>query len=160
MYSLKDDKSIIIKGADKGAAVIVWDREDYIKEAKDKEVYMEVPNDSSALVSTICKSLEKIKKRGDLSEDKLNYFLVKDPKFARFYVLHKIHKRLYDVPGRPVISSCGFYTENHRKYFFIFRLPLTAPCTEGKVVCKRHKSLLEKNQRIRSTSRRDNSPHY
>ena len=26
MYSLKDDKSIIIKGTDKGAAVIVWDR--------------------------------------------------------------------------------------------------------------------------------------
>ena len=42
MYSLKDDKSIIIKGADKGSAVIVWDREDYIKEAtkqlEDKEV--------------------------------------------------------------------------------------------------------------------------
>ena len=34
MYSLKDDKSIIIKGADKGAAVIVWDREDYQKEAR------------------------------------------------------------------------------------------------------------------------------
>ena len=24
----------------------------------------------------------------------------------------KIHKRLHDVPGRPVISSCSFYTEN------------------------------------------------
>ena len=71
MYSLKDDKCIIIKGTDKGAAVIVWDHEDYIKEAtkqlEDKEVYMEVPNDSSALVSTIFKSLEKIRKRGDLS---------------------------------------------------------------------------------------------
>ena len=37
---------------------------------------------------------------------------VKDPKFARFYLLPKIHKRLHDVPGRPVISNCGFYTEN------------------------------------------------
>ena len=98
MYSLKDDKSIIIKGADKGAAVIVWDREDYLKEAskqlEDKEVYLEVPNDSSALVSTIFKSLKKIRKRGDLSQDTLNYFLVKDPKFARFYLLPKVHKRL------------------------------------------------------------------
>ena len=88
MYSLKDDKSIIIKGADKGSAVIVWDREDYIKEAtkqlEDKEVYMEVPNDSSALVSTIFKSLEKIRKRGDLSQDTLNYFLVKDPNLRGF----------------------------------------------------------------------------
>ena len=66
MYSLKDDKSVIIKGADKSAAVIVWDREDYLKQAskqlEDKEVYLEVPNDSSALVSTIFKSLEKIRK--------------------------------------------------------------------------------------------------
>ena len=31
---------------------------------------------------------------------------------SRFYLLPKIHKRLHDVPGRPVISNCGFYTEN------------------------------------------------
>ena len=127
MYSLKDDKSIIIKGADKGAAVIVWDREDYLKEAsklEDKEVYLEVPNDWSALVSTIFKSLEKIRKRGDLSQDTLNYFLVKDPKFARFYLLPKVHKRLYDVPGRPVISNCGFYTENISSFLDFHLQPL------------------------------------
>ena len=59
--NLKDDKSIIIKGADKGAAVIVWDREDYIKETskqlEETEVYLEVPNDSNALVSTVFKFL-------------------------------------------------------------------------------------------------------
>ena len=38
--------------------------------------------------------------------------MVKDRKFARFYLLPKIHKRLENVPGRPVISNCGFYTEN------------------------------------------------
>ena len=107
MYSLKDDKSITIKGADKGAAVIVWDHEDYLKETskqlEDKEVHLEVPNDSSAIVSTIFKSLEKIRKHGDLS-DTFNYFIVKD----LFYLLPKVHKRLSDVPGRPVISNRGF----------------------------------------------------
>ena len=39
-------------------------------------------------------------------------FLVKDPKFARFYSLPKIHEGLHDVPERPVISNCGYYTEN------------------------------------------------
>ena len=58
------------------------------------------------------RALEKIRTRGDLSNNTLNYFLVKDPKFARFYLLPKIHKRLHNVPGRPVISNCGFYTEN------------------------------------------------
>ena len=58
------------------------------------------------------RALEKIRIRGDLPNDTLNYFLAKDPKFARFYLLPKIHKRLDNVPGRPVISNRGFYTEN------------------------------------------------
>ena len=33
LYCLKDDPSIIVKGADKGSVAIVWDREDYLKEA-------------------------------------------------------------------------------------------------------------------------------
>ena len=37
---------------------------------------------------------------------------MKDPKFARFYLLPNIHKRLHNVPGRPVISNSGYYTEN------------------------------------------------
>ena len=94
----------------------IWDREDYLKEAckqlEDKDVYEEVQNDPSTLINTIMRALEKIRIRGDLSNDTLNYFLVKDPKFARFYLLPKIHKRLHNVPGRPVISNCGFYTEN------------------------------------------------
>ena len=53
-----------------------------------------------------------IRLRGDLSSVTLNYFVVEDPKVARFYLLPKIHKRLHNVPGRPVISNCGFYTEN------------------------------------------------
>ena len=116
LYSLKDDLSIIIKGADKGFVVVVWVREDYLKEANkqlyDREVYEEVSNDPNALMNTVMKALEKIRLRGDLSSDTLNYFLVKDPKFARFYLLPKIHKCLHDVPGRPVISNCSFYTEN------------------------------------------------
>ena len=28
------------------------------------------------------------------------------------YLLPKIHERLNDVPGRPVISNCGTLTEN------------------------------------------------
>ena len=115
LYSLKDDTSIIIKGADKGSVVVVWDREDYLKEAyrqlDDKEVYEQVPDDLIAVANTLIKVLEKIRQWGDLPKDTLDYFLVKDPKFERFYLLTRIHKRLHDVPGRPVISNCGYYTE-------------------------------------------------
>ena len=58
------------------------------------------------------RALEKIRVRGDLPNDILNYFLVKHPTFPRFYLLPTIYKRLHNVPGRPVISNCGFYTEN------------------------------------------------
>ena len=33
LYSLKNDNTIVIKGADKGSGVVVWDREYYLKEA-------------------------------------------------------------------------------------------------------------------------------
>ena len=113
LYSLKDDCSIIIKGTDKGSVVVVWDREDYLKEAyrqlDDKKVHGQVPDDPSVLANTLMKALEKISLRRDLSKDALEYFLLKDAKFARFYLLPKIHKRLHDVPGRPVISNFETY---------------------------------------------------
>ena len=115
-YNLRDDPPITMEGADKGSAVVVWDRDDYLKEAtkqlEDKDVYEEMRNDPTTFINTIMRALEKIKIRRDLSNDTLNYFLVKDPKFARFYLLPKIHNRLHNVPGRTVISNCGFYIEN------------------------------------------------
>ena len=107
------------KAADKGSAVVVWDREDYIKEAEnqlgDTNLYEEVPNDAKPLMN-ILNTLENIRKRGDVCTDTLNYFLIKDAKFTRLYLL-KIHRRLYHVPGRPVISNCGYYTENISSFF-------------------------------------------
>ena len=75
-------------------------------------MYEEVPNEPNVLINTIMKALEKIRLRGDLSSDTLNCFFVKNPKLTKFYLLPKTHKRLHDVPCRPVISNCGFYTEN------------------------------------------------
>ena len=63
------------------------------------------------LRNIILNTLENIRKKGDVCTDTLNYFLIKDAKFTRFY-LPKIHKRLYNVPERPFISNCGYYTEN------------------------------------------------
>ena len=37
---------------------------------------------------------------------------MKDPKFGRFYQLPKIHKRLHNVPCRPILSDIGYYNEN------------------------------------------------
>ena len=116
LHNLKNDKNIVIKSADKGSAIVVWDRDDYIKEDEkqivDKDTYEEVCNDIKTLISAIHKAIEKTRKRGDLNADVIKHFMVKDPKFARFHLLPKIHKQLHDVPSRHVISNCGYYTEN------------------------------------------------
>ena len=128
LYSLKNDNTLIIKGADKGSGVVVWDREDYLKEAHkellDEEIYEEVTNDSSTLESNIFVGLNKISARGDLSADNLEYFFNKGSKFARFYLLPKVHKGLYNVPGRPAISNCGYYKENISSFLDYYLQPL------------------------------------
>ena len=101
LYDLKNDKSIVIKSADKGLAVV-----------GDEQVSEEVSNDATPLLKTINEAVAKIRKQGDLKRDNLDYFTMKDPKFARFYLPPKIHKRLYNVPGRPVMSNSGYCPEN------------------------------------------------
>ena len=113
LYSLRDDTSIIIKETDKGSGVVIWDREDYLAEAKkqldDKEVYQELRGDvESRLEKIVKKVIRKLRNRGDISHETLDYFSVNNPKLGRFYLLPKIHKRLH-VPGRSVISNSGFY---------------------------------------------------
>ena len=57
-------------------------------------------------------AVAKIRKWGNLKRDNLDYFIMKNPKFARLYLLPKIHKRLHNVPGTPVITNSGHYAEN------------------------------------------------
>ena len=103
LHDLKNDKNIVKKGADKGSAVVVWDREDHIKETEkqlgDSDVYEEVLDDPELLISTIHRTIEKIRKRGDLKKETIKYSKVMDPKFARFHLLPKTHKRLKNVRG-------------------------------------------------------------
>ena len=78
LYNIKNDKSIVIKSADKGSTVVVWNREDYIKEAEkqlgDEGVYEEVSN-AAPLLKTINAVIAKIRKRGDLKSVNLDYLL-------------------------------------------------------------------------------------
>ena len=98
LYLLRDDPSIVIKEADEGSAVVVWDREDYLREANsqlsDQDVYREVKGDAEGPLMKVIKSvLRKIRNRGDISDETLNYFLINNPKLGRFYLLPKIHKK-------------------------------------------------------------------
>ena len=66
------------------------------------------------------RTLEKIWKRGNIDINILKYFNAEEPKFGRFYLLPKIHKRLHNVPGRT------FYTENISAFLDFQLKPIAA----------------------------------
>ena len=105
LYLLRDDTSIIIKEADESSGIGVWDREDYLSEARtkleDKDVYQELKGNIEGPLEKIIKSvLRKVRNRKGISDETLDYFLINKPKLGRFYLFLQIHKRLYNVPGR------------------------------------------------------------
>ena len=119
----------MIKGTDKGSAVVVWDREDYIKEADNQlgntNIYEEVPKGAKPLMNVILNTAKSsIKYSENIRKRRMFVRILKDAKFARFYLLPKIHKIHYDVQGRPVILSCGYYTENTSSILYFHLLPI------------------------------------
>ena len=125
LYDLRNDTSLIIKESHKGSVVVIWEKEDYLTEAKEllfcKEMYEEVIEDQSYLIDAMHRALENIRKRGDIYINYLKHCDQEEPKFNRFYLFLKIHKRLHSVRGSPVISYSGFYTESIL-YFYAFTL--------------------------------------
>ena len=79
----------------------------------DKDIYVKDPG---PLLTTIHMTIEKNSKRRELNADKMQYFMVKDPEFACFYLLSKTHQLLHDVSGWPVISNCGYYNGNRSSF--------------------------------------------
>ena len=68
--SLADDRSIVIKKVDKGLAVVVWDRDDYVKKAQrqleDGNIYRKVNYKEKLLSGLVDKSnffLKSLKER-------------------------------------------------------------------------------------------------
>ena len=123
---LADHRSIVIKKADKGSCVVVWDRDDYLSEAEkqlcDEAIYKDVSFNEkilSDLVASSNKIFKSLQKKEAISEKGMKYFLY-DCKNAtnlgKLYFLPKIHKKLFNVPGRPVISDCGTPTEKVFKF--------------------------------------------
>ena len=59
----------------------------------------------------------------DIPSKTMEYFFNENPKVGRFYLLPKIHKRQQNVPGRPVISNSGYFTENISSFLdYLFNL--------------------------------------
>ena len=116
----------MIKKADKGSYVHVWDRNDYIKEAEkqlnDTNLYKDVCFNEKLLrklKGTSNKLFQNLKAKGIISDKQLKYFRYQYKKvtnLGKLYLLPKIHKRLANVPRMPVISSCGIPIEKASEF--------------------------------------------
>ena len=111
--------------------MVVWDREDYLKEAnsqlRDTSVYQEMSGDFvSPLKRTIKYHLSNVKLNGDVSQETLDYFINDNPRIGRFYMLPKIHKQLHNVPGGRLYLIVAIL----RKIFQLFLITIYSPLAQ------------------------------
>ena len=114
--------------------MIIWNRNDYLLEAdkqlKDKNVYRDVEYNVNILKDLAEASNEifsGLKRRGFVTNKQLKDFTYEYKKATNFnelYLLPKIYKRLFTVPGRPVISNYGTPAEKCSKFLDYYLKPV------------------------------------
>lgn len=135
---LQENKSIVIKAADKGSATIILDKEAYIKEAHrqlgntnyyrklDKPIYP----DNIAPINGILEEMESLK---IINHKQLLFLRAQTTDRARtFYLLPKIHKPREKWPqpdkmpeGRPIVSDCASESYRVSQYIDSFIRPIS-----------------------------------
>ena len=101
---------VIIKPADKGSAVVLQNRQDYLEEGlrqlSDPHFYRKVPRDLSAdHMQSIIDLVDHMRSKREISKKVHKYLLEFPMRTSRFYMLPKIHKGKFPPPGRPIISG-------------------------------------------------------
>ena len=116
LKELKSLSHIVIKPADKGSAVVLLNREDYLTEGlrqlSDPKFYREIPVDlSNDHMEAISREVNRMHESKEISQKVKDYLLDFPMRTSRFYMLPKIHKGKNPPPGRPIISGNGCPTE-------------------------------------------------
>ncbi|CAJ0939422.1 unnamed protein product [Ranitomeya imitator] len=109
---LKSNKSITIKAADKGGALVVMDTAQYLDEIRsqlsDTEVYERLQvNPTQRFKSELDTIIEEALNSGLIDAKLAKYLTVEHPVVPVQYTLPKIHKDLQRPPGRPIVSGRG-----------------------------------------------------
>lgn len=138
LLELSKNKNIVIKPADKGSAIVIMDKQQYLwegyRQLNDPKYYVKLKKpifwDTIPLVHKILQTLYDKK----FINMKQKYYLMGDSETrARiFYMLPKIHKdptkwsRPNEIPpGRPIVSDCSSETYHTAEYIDSFLNPLS-----------------------------------
>lgn len=118
LRELKEDRSIVIRPADKGGAVVAWRSDLYdaevLRQLHNTTFYEEVTDDITERNNEVVKHVveEEIQDR-NLPPSAVN-LIIENPRCSKFYMLPKIHKP--GNPGRPIVSARSCPTELISKY--------------------------------------------
>ena len=114
LNELKKDQKRIILTTDKGVALVVMNKTDYINKSEELlniTTYKRIPEDpTNKQKAKLINILKKIKSEGRLSEDGYKKMYPTGAVSPKYYGLPKIHKA--GTPLRPIISSIGTATYN------------------------------------------------
>ena len=117
LRELKMDNNRLILTADKGVALVVIDKAEYIKKAEDllkEKTYKKITVDPTVKQKNkLINILRNIKTEGGLNEETYRRLYPTGAGSPKFYGLPKIHKS--SIPLRPIISSIGTVTYNTAK---------------------------------------------
>ena len=124
IYPLRDDTSIFIKKADESTGIGVWDKEDYLSEARtnfeDKNAYQELKGNIKGPLEKIIKIvLRNARYRKDISDETLHYFLVNNPRLGKVYFVLKIHRIFYNAPRRLLYLILSITPKTHQLFLNI-----------------------------------------
>ena len=152
IQELKRDDSRIILTADKGVAMVVLNKEDYIQKAKhllNQPTYKKMKEDpTSKQKARLIKLLRNIKAEGGITGEQYKKMYPRGAGAPKFYGLPKIHKQ--DTPLRPIVSSIGTASYNTAKE------TCQDPQTLGGEVTtspSEHQGLYSTNQRCQTITR-------
>ena len=129
LRELKKDRDRIVLTADKGVAMVVMDRQDYINKANhllNQNTYKTITKDpTNTIKNKLINILKTIKTKSGLGTSTYKSMYPTGCVPPKFYGLPKIHKP--DTPLRPIVSSCGSVTYGVAKELAKILKPLVGP---------------------------------
>ena len=130
LTQLKNDKDRVVLIVDKGVAMVVMDKQEYINKAEEllaQLAYKTIPKDpTNKIKAQLITKLRRIKRDNNLDEGTYKAMYPTGCVPPKFYGLPKIHKT--GNPLRPIVSSRGSVTNGVAKVISKVLKPLVGKC--------------------------------
>ena len=152
LRSLQNRSDIVIKPADKGSAVVVMSREDYVAEAHrqlgDIQYYHQLDKDPTEALSTeITELIEQMAERRSIDAPTKKFLTPLNPRPGRFYICFQRSTKQTTLgdPSYPPVML-------HGKDLNVCGLPPPTPCGAAPLLPQRHHPLPDEGARTGHTT--------